>query len=152
MKLRNLILLMLLISCKTTNIKYSDVDKDIVYVLPLKVEEKLKDHLSKTESKEIVLDLQRFENNFIIFVHNNPNIFWSKTTNRKVLIGTKLYPLLIDLDFLFASTKKSKQLIELIKANNNSPLETVDRIAFLSSGSFNVKFTKKGEILSFGYN
>ncbi|WP_299223690.1 hypothetical protein [uncultured Aquimarina sp.] len=154
--MRNIILLFLvslLIGCKSTEVaKPSNLDNTIVYVLPVEVENILKNHFSELENtNNVVLDLQRHNDYFVAFVSSS-DVFWKIATNRKVVIDTKFYPLIFDLDFSFATTERSGDVLKRLKSNNKENSILRKQIAQLYRNIFKVKFTKEGEVLYKGFD
>ncbi len=71
MKLKFLIISILFIGCKSSNVVESSLNNSIAYVLPLEVENILKKYLSSEERNETCLELKKAGDVFSLYVNNS---------------------------------------------------------------------------------
>lgn len=153
MKLKYFIIVTIIfLGCKPIQTLELIEQSPIVYVFPKQVENALKDNLSTLKNTEnTVLDLKRFDDYFVVYV-SSPDVFWKESTNRRVLVGTEFYPLILDLDYVFATTESSKEVLERLKPESKENYILRKQITHLYHNIFKIKFTRKGEILYQGYD
>jgi len=146
-----IIILLMIIGCKSTKIidVKHDSNKLIPYVLPIEVESILKKHISEIKNIDnLYFDLKKNDESYIIYVTSSDEI-WVRATSRKVLIGNDFYPLLFEMDYIFATNEEIDELIKRIKSKDNYILRK--QIYPLYRNIFSVKFTRRGKVLYSGY-
>jgi hypothetical protein len=99
----------------SNNFNLGSVDSNtIVYFLPTKVEELLTQEI-KNKPDSVYLFLETIDNgNFKISVQTyktGDGDLWPKMTNRKVYLNSAFYPLILDYDWLFASSDKGTEIL-----------------------------------------
>lgn len=143
---------LLFISCNSTSVVQQNKNQ-ILYFLPIDVEEELKLYLEKNENlkKNVSFEIRKNGGDFTIFT-SKPDNYWCNNTNRFVVINKKLYPLFFDYDFLFGSAESSeKALKKLMNASDRS--EFARKVVYNHYYNvFHIKFTEKGKILEKGFD
>lgn len=115
-----LLIVMTMGSLLTTNV-FAQSGGKIIYIFPDEVEVKLYNYIKKTEKKQqkVVLTLYKSDAGiYTVFVNfhkvlDNTSIAstsdkWVKITNRYVVINDMEYPLLLDYDYQFSTSKPSE--------------------------------------------
>lgn len=147
MKIKFIIIVILFLGCKSTQTLESNTKNSIVYILPLKVENVLKNHISNLSDKNVYLDLRREEDNFSIYVSGS-DIYWKSRTNRQVALGAKFYPLIFDLDSFFGSAEDAETVLKRLKSESDDDTPFIKkRLTPIYDNVFMVKFNINGEIL-----
>lgn len=145
MKIYGLILLcFLLFSCSLT--KTSITNNDIIYIFSNEIENNIYD-LIKRKKMNFCFDMRKKEDSYIVYI-SPINVTWSHRTHRKIYIKGELYPLILDTDYLFATTENLKEI--------NDRLTSPDKDVFIIRKSLNVmydrvyriEFNKQGQVLS----
>ncbi len=149
MKLRFIIIVILLLGCKSTKIVEPNLNDTIVYIFPPKVENALKEYLSDKDSNSICMELRKDEDSFSLYI-NDSDIFWKSRTNRKAVIDKKFYPLIFGFDSTFGSAEDAEIVLNRLKHESKNNPFTRKELINIYDNVFMVKFKENGEILHKG--
>lgn len=141
-----LLVLITIIAFGCKNYKTSSVQEtpeEIVYMLPLGVENLCYTYIKKQKEDKFVFQLFRKEENYEVFVAN-ASTFYGDRGNRKILIRKKLYPLFFDYDYDFGTVESYDTIMK--KYKKPELLTRKVQIAIIEHGYW-VTFDKKGTIL-----
>ncbi len=145
--MKRIIILLLLIYGLNISI-YSQEKDSIIYIFPDKIEQKLYEQMKEliyTDGYDFefylqTLDINKFRLTYSYYKKQSFS-YWGNNTNRFILIKNKMYPLILDYDSLFSTSKPEKVG------------EYGDREGFILRSSFiyegyNITFDKTGKCLS----
>jgi len=134
-----------MLSCKAQNSE----EQIIPYVIYDKVEQTIYDHI-KEYDEFVYFYLLPEKENTTIFIIKNDNYkdssigYWVENTNRKILIKDKLYPIVLDSDYKY-STSRPKDIGNYGKRDGS-----IYKIRTTSTHYY-IKFNDKGEIIYQGW-
>jgi hypothetical protein len=143
-------LLFLCISCSSAKyaIRKEESKGSIVYVLPKTVSRQLSRQLVPGDTTYFILGTDT--NTYSIFTGNTSSrsaiYSWIKTTNRKVFLNGRFYPLLLSSDEAFAIKETPNEIASLSKTNK---YYLYTRPLIIGELSY-VKFDYRGNIVKTG--
>jgi len=125
----------------------------IMYILPDKVEvcasNYLENCLTRNSTYYFYFHLSIKNDNYTIaiipYLKGNNIVEWVNKTNRKLVVGKILYPIIFDYDVLFSTTCNSNIGISGKREG------FIKRVYINNEGSYDIIFNKKGEIIKYGY-
>jgi hypothetical protein len=148
-----LIIFLFIVSCcpaQNKNKAQRDSGNLITYILPSSVEQLLQREINK-KGNNIYFHLQSDSDAYIIYISEiddkSSTSYWIRTTNRKLFLNGAFFPLIFDLDEVFATTENNKQVL---KKYFTEKYLTINKTFTLFHG-FHIRFKSNGEILSSGY-
>jgi len=136
-RIRLVLLLLLLISCHSSKKMVSD-DRNrgtIVYIIRYDVEELLRKEISNNDKNIFFYIKEEGYRTFRISIGRSKSKFaanFVSKTNRKLFLNDKFYPVIFDLDFIFASKHNLR---------NNE---------YIIQQGYSIKFEKGGDIIESG--
>ena len=128
---------------------YSQEKDSIIYIFPDKVEMKLYERIKETPSSKnynFEFFLENIDKDTFRLVLSEYNVltpyYWTNNTNRFILINDTKYPLTLDYDSMFG-TSKPNEVGEFGERDEGFVLRTL----FIYEG-YSIKFTKTGRYVS----
>lgn len=150
MKYYLLSITLITLACRSTN-KIEKENKTIPYILQYDVSRLLENEMSKYNTKVcFILNHLSGDTFKIDLIKNEDNSnFYASLTNRKILVGKKLYPLVLDLDEEFAASETGDTILKRVMKDKYLVYTT----RFMMYHYFYyVVFVRKGDIISDGHD
>jgi hypothetical protein len=133
-------LIVILLSCKTqnqTSIEKSDYSKEkIAYFFPESVLKIIKINIDK--DKNYIFDLRKDGSFYELFIAENTNNFFAQRTSRFCVVNGNIFPIILDYDEDFGSTKEFEEAIKQKDVTTKSHT--------IYDNVFMIKFNKQGKI------
>ena len=122
------------------------LSKDILYIFPKEVNDKLSNYLINNDVKNtyLMVGSNQFDN-FIVYViydYNLKHRYFTDNTNRKVFINNKFFPVIFETDEIFSHPERSDSV--LYKMQNEMPVKSIYSI---KDNVFNIVFDRSGKII-----
>lgn len=150
MKITIIILTFLFLSCKS-NRPLDKKNGSILYMFPVNVEKLISEYISKNKNTNYVIDLQKDNNEYVIYIAQNQNELniLTNNTSRKVIIDQKLIPIIFDYDSDFATLESYENVIKRLEENknNNEPYIRQKKFTRIYDNVIFIRFNKKGDIV-----
>jgi hypothetical protein len=142
-----MLLLITFLSFASCNIQKNLTNEDhtIVYIVPSSVEELLAKRIKKEDKVFFHLMSRNDEYSiyYSVYDKNMSCYSWISNSNRKILIAGSFYPLIFNLDEIFATTESPDQIVKDYSLEKY-PMFKKTNIVF---DGFYINFNLKGDIL-----
>jgi len=144
--MKRITIIIFLILITSAKLKCQNNKDSIIYILPDNIELMIFEYTEKIDTLKYNFEFflsrigdEEFKINISLFKRYNDN-FWYNNTNRYILINNKRYPLILDYDSLF-STSKPVNLGKMGKREGY-----ILRSTFIYDG-FSISFNKEGKVI-----
>ncbi|MBK6935446.1 MAG: hypothetical protein IPH18_00045 [Chitinophagaceae bacterium] len=144
--IKGIIITVIFISCIGFDKTKPKESTSIVYILPFKVSKLVKSHLDSLEVTKPFLCLHQSTDSWELFVcrtnekQENPFV---KRSNREAFILGKFYPIILESDNVFATSKTAEEvLLEFNKSKSTTQFSH-----YLAHDGNSIKFNNAGDIV-----